>query len=114
MEQRLEQDINEPNFIANILVHEYEALLFTDIEAFKAWTDDDGVLKPLQQIRMQYLPEDINDQPTTAPSKRILKVWKQYEKTVHGPLIACDIGIDSIRQSCPHFHNWLTKLENIS
>ena len=114
LEQRLEQDINEPNFIANILVHEYEALLFTDIEAFKAWTDDDGVLKPLQQIRMQYLPEDINDQPTTAPSKRILKVWKQYEKTVHGPLIACDIGIDSIRQSCPHFHNWLTKLENIS
>lgn len=113
LEQRLEQDINEPNFIANLLVHEYEALLFTDIEAFKVWTDDDDVLEPLQQIRTQHSPEDINDHPKTAPSKRILKVWKQYQKTFHGPLIACDIGIDNIRKACPHFHNWLIKLENI-
>lgn len=34
----------------------------------------------------------INDDPSTAPSKRILALMPGYEKPFHGPLIACDIG----------------------
>lgn len=113
LEAQLAQDIAQRNFLPNVLVHEFEALLFTDITAFEQWTDDDEVLEPLRQIRATTSPEDINDSPRTAPSKRILAAMSGYQKTFHGPLIACDIGIDPMRAACPHFDRWLTALEGL-
>lgn len=113
LEAALEQDIQQRNFIPNLLVHEFEALLFTDINAFTLWTDDDNILQPLRRISDMMAPEDINDNPQTAPSKRILRVWRHYQKTVHGPTIAQDIGLDRIRKACPHFDAWLQKLEQL-
>ncbi|MCB1953924.1 MAG: DUF4276 family protein, partial [Rhodocyclaceae bacterium] len=75
------------------------------------WTDDDRVLEPLRTIRGTTSPEDINDSPHTAPSKRILATMAGYQKTFHGPLIACDIGLDAMRRECPHFAGWLQKIE---
>jgi len=108
------EDINQPNFIPNLMVHEFEALLFTEMEAFEEWLDDDDALQPLRIIRETTAPEDINDGPDSAPSKRILKVMPRYDKAFHGPLIACDIGLDAIRSACPHFDGWLNKLERLS
>lgn len=110
LELELARDIKQSNFIPNLLVHEFEALLFSRLEAFSAWTDDDDVLETLKAVRQTMAPEDINDGPTTAPSKRILGAMKGYQKTFHGPLIACDIGLDAMRGACPHFDAWLQKL----
>lgn len=111
LEQKWSQDISSANFMPNLLVHEFEALLFTDIQVFEQWTDDDSLLHPLYQVRETSAPEDINEHPDTAPSKRILTAWQSYQKTFHGPLIACDIGLDAIRAACPHFNRWLSKME---
>lgn len=113
LEAALAEDIGQRNFIPNLLVHEFEALLFTRIDTFAQWTDDDGVLEPLRAIRQNVQPEDINDGQLTAPSKRILAAMPGYQKTFHGPLIACDIGLDAIRAACPHFDDWLTRLERL-
>lgn len=111
LEQHLAAAIGHANFIPNLVLHEFEALLLTDIDAFAEWTDNDGVLAPLRQIRMINAPEDVNDSVHTAPSKRIMAAMAGYQKTFHGPLIASTIGIDAIRAACPHFHGWLTKLD---
>lgn len=111
LEAELADDIGHQNFIPNLLVHEFEALLFADLKAFEQWTDNDGVLEPLRAIRETTAPEDINDNPQTAPSKRIIAAMRGYQKTFHGPLIACDIGLDVIRQTCSHFNSWLQKIE---
>lgn len=113
LQAALGTDIGMENFIPNLIVHEFEALLFTDIDVFGQWTNDDSVLGPLLAIRDTTSPEDINDGPTTAPSKRILSAMSGYSKTLHGPLIACDIGLDAIRGACPHFDDWLKKLEGL-
>ncbi|GGA49903.1 hypothetical protein GCM10010981_44010 [Dyella nitratireducens] len=113
LEMALAQDIGQRNFIPNLLVHEFEALLFVRIESFEAWTDDDRNLVPLREVRARVAPEDINDCPQTAPSKRILAAWPGYQKTAHGPLIACDIGLDAMRAACPHFDGWLRKIETL-
>ncbi|MFZ1110254.1 MAG: DUF4276 family protein [Rhodomicrobium sp.] len=113
LEAEMERDIGCRNFIPNLLVHEFEALLFTEIDAFNDWTDDDQVLEPLRAVRGTTAPEDINDNPRTAPSKRILAAMPGYQKTFHGPLIACEIGLDSIRATCPHFDGWLKKIEEL-
>ena len=107
-------DVAQNNFIPNLLVHEFEALLFVRLDVFKQWTDDDDVLSPLRTARQQEAPEDINEGIQTAPSKRILAAWSGYQKTVHGPLIACDIGLNAIREECPHFDAWLEKLDALA
>lgn len=114
LEHHLAVAIGHANFIPNLVLHEFEALLLTDIDAFAEWTDDDGVLAPLRKVRMISGPEDINDGIHTAPSKRIIDAMTGYQKTVHGPLIASTIGLDEIRAACPHFHGWLTKLEALN
>ncbi len=58
-------------------------------------------------------PEDINDSQQTAPSKRILAAMPGYQKTLHGPVIAGDFGLDAMRAECPHFSQWLEKIESL-
>lgn len=112
LETHLAQDINQANFIPNLMVHEFEALLFVQPEKFGEWTDDEAVVHALSAVTQGYAtPEDINDSPQTAPSKRVLAAMSSYQKTFHGPLIACEIGLDAMRNACPHFHAWLQKLE---
>lgn len=110
VETRMAQDINQGNFIPNILVHEYEAFLFVQPERFADWADR-RVVNALKAVRDSCAPEDINDGPRTAPSKRILAVMPGYQKLFHGPLLACDMGLDAIRGACPHFNGWLLRLE---
>lgn len=115
LEVALTRDINQPNFIPFFMVHEFEALLFAQPEKFSAWTDNADVVSSLGNVALKHqTPEDINDDPQTAPSKRILGVMPEYEKPFHGPLIACDIGLDAMRNACPHFHAWLQKLEALA
>lgn len=112
LEVQLAQDINKANFIPNLMVHEFEALLFAQPDKFSEWADNKNVVNRLNSCAQAHAtPEDINDSPQTAPSKRILSVMPNYQKTFHGPLIACEIGLDAIRAACPHFHEWLQQLE---
>ncbi|QIZ45819.1 DUF4276 family protein [Dickeya zeae] len=115
LEQAFKQDINQPNFLANFIVHEYEALLFCQPEKFIDWIDDGDPVKSLLAMKAEFpTPEKINNSPQTAPSKRIRAVIPTYKKTLHGPLIAADIGLDSMRQQCPHFHSWLQCIEALA
>lgn len=61
-------------------------------------------------------PEDINDSPQTAPSKRLEALCPGYsrQKPRLGPLIAEHIGVERIRAACPHFDQWLQRLETLS
>jgi hypothetical protein len=115
LETHLAQDIGQPNFIPNLMVHEFEALLFVDTRKFAEWVDNYKIVISLgDQARKYATPEDINDSPQTAPSKRILAAMPSYQKTFHGPLLACEIGLDAMRAVCPHFHNWLHRIEALS
>ena len=115
IEARLAQDINEPNFLPYLMVYEFEAMLFVQPERFSDWTSSQKAVEALTAIAQAHpTPEDINDSPLTAPSKQILKHIPRYEKTFHGPLIASEIGLDSLRQACPHLNAWLTRLEQLA
>ncbi|MFC3120756.1 DUF4276 family protein [Agaribacter flavus] len=59
-------------------------------------------------------PEHINDSPQTAPSKPIKTMMPSYDKVLHGPMIAGDIGLETIRQQCPHFNHWLKHVEPLA
>jgi hypothetical protein len=74
-----------------------------------------NVAQQLTSIRSKFEhPEEINDHPDTCPSNRIRQLLPQYQKALHGPLIAQRIGLEQIRAECPHFAEWLAKLEKLN
>ncbi len=70
-------------------------------------------LKALERQVSVLAPEDIDDGPTTAPSKRIIHHVPSYERAKRrvGAASAAEIGLKKLRAACPHFHEWMTKLE---
>ncbi len=59
-------------------------------------------------------PEHINTTPTSAPSKRLKKIYPSYDKVFLGSLISDQIGLDTIKSQCAHFSTWINKLENLT
>ena len=115
IQRSFQEDIAEANFIANLMIHEFEGLLFSEPEAFENWCDDPQVVLNLKKICCGFeSPEHINDGYTTAPSKRILSIFSQYDKVLHGSLVALDIGLDTIRRECPMFNSWIERLESLA
>lgn len=99
-------------FLPCVMMHEFEALLFSDCEAFGRAIERPEIVRSLQDIRKQFPnPEAINDSPYGAPSKRLLRLVPDYDKPFMGNLAVLEIGLDKIWAECPHFRNWLEKLE---
>ena len=114
LEKQFKLDINEQNFIPNLIIHEFEGLLYSNPEIFSGYFSSE-VTVLLQADRIAFeSPEHINNNYETAPSKRIERHSRTYQKALHGPLIAKAIGIDVIRKECRHFNEWITALEALS
>jgi len=113
IEKAVEADIDMPNLFFNLMVHEFEALLFTDTSAFKGVTDT-GTVTELQKIRDTFSsPEHINNSVDTAPSKRIKELIPNYSKVSNGTIISERIGIDSMLTECGHFREWVTRIKSL-
>jgi hypothetical protein len=101
-------------FVPFVIMHEFEALLFSDCAAFSRGIGRPELQASFQQIRDVFAnPEEINDSPLTAPSKRVEALIPSYQKPFLGTLAALEIGLENIRRECPHFNGWLTRLEQI-
>lgn len=99
-------------FIPYVMMHEFEAMLFCDCERFAKAIGSPELAIPLQEIRDQFdSPEEIDDSPDTAPSRRIARLIPGYQKPLMGNLAALAIGLDGIRSECPNFRCWLERLE---
>ena len=117
IEKAFRDDIDDYRFVPYIQLHEFEALLFTDIRQMdQAFVDHGSKIDDLVQIALaNENPELINDQRTTAPSKRIIAAIPEYGSRKHsaGPLVASRIGIAAMRSKCQHFNEWVTQLERL-
>lgn len=100
-------------FVPFIVMHEFEGLLFSDCAGFSRSIGRTDLEGKLRQIRDNFAtPEEINDSPFTAPSKRVLALIPGYEKPLLGVLAVIEIGLSRIREECPHFDGWLKQLES--
>ena len=105
-------DFHEGRFVPCVLMHEFEAMLFSDCDAFARAIGRPEVAPGLQAVLERFgAPEAINDTPDGAPSKRILELVPDYDKLLSGNRAVQEIGLQRIRAECPHFGNWLQRLE---
>ena len=116
VQDRLGQSADTSLIIPYIQQYEFEALLYSQVSAFRdVFGLYQGTLDHLMAIRQQFAtPEEINDHPDTAPSKRLMQVITNYNKLAHGPAVAEKKGLSRIRQECPRFNSWVTRLESLT
>jgi hypothetical protein len=43
----------------------------------------------------------------------VLQVVPSYKKVIEGTTAAQRIGVDKIRQECPHFRDWMVQMESL-
>lgn len=120
LENKILENYNKKNknkkfLIPYIQMHEFEALLFSDIDVIaKQKNADNEKMDKLKKIisDYNYKPEDINNSKDTAPSKRLEKIFEDYKKIIDGTTISREIGIHNIREKCERFNKWLNEIEN--
>lgn len=106
------RNFEQGRFLPFVVMHEFEGLLFSDCTRFAAAIGRPDLTAALQEIRDGYTtPEEINDSPATAPSKRVEALVPGYTKPLFGTLAALEIGLPAMRAECPHFRSWLERLE---
>lgn len=99
-------------FIPYIQLHEFEALLFNNIEVF------DNNFKRSEFNRANLLdvlnefpdPELINQKIETSPSHRLIEIIPSYNKILYGNMLVEIIGIEQIKQKNKHFNDWIEQL----
>ncbi len=112
VEAAINEALGSPgNFLPFLALHEFEAWLFAAPEMLSRAMAQPGLEAALAAIRSQHAPEEINETPERAPSRRLLDLYPGYRKTLHGPAAAKRIGIERIRNECPHFNAWISALE---
>lgn len=103
-----------------VQVHEFEGLLFSDPEAFRVAlrcppNRAESIIERLRGILDEFdTPEHINDNPDSAPSKRLERELRGYRKIVDGIAVARQIGIGKIGEECPRFRAWLNWMEQLA
>jgi hypothetical protein len=121
LESAFKTDINQINFLPYIQLHEFETLLFSDLDKFKEYYIDEikidqKILALKSDVKDYDNIELINESSSTAPSKRIEKIFNSYcsEKATAGLYLALEIGLDKMRKKCKHFNEWIETIENLS
>jgi hypothetical protein len=99
-------------FIPYVQMYEFEGLLFSCPKRMAQGINQPALEEKFLRIRNDFdTPENINNSPVTAPSKRLIRLYEGYEKPLHGSLAAIEIGLPAIRKACYRFDAWLRKIE---
>lgn len=118
IEAEMARGLPSPRFIPYVQVHEFETLVLVDLDLLPTQFPDgeaDAAPEVLRRSIGALAPEDVDDGDQTAPSKRLIRAIPGYAalKEVAGPNIAAKIGLPRLRQACPHFNAWVTRLEHL-
>lgn len=116
MENRFLEDLDIEAFLPYIQLHEFESLLFVDIDQLiheypKASVN---IQKLKAEIAKYGDPEMIDDGPATAPSKRIISALEKhyhYNKVKSGASVASRIGMEALLENCRHFREWIDMMK---
>lgn len=111
VEQALTAHFGDPRFRPNLVLHELEAWVFAAAKQLGELLGDEVEAKLLHDVAVAGSPELVNDSPQTAPSKRLQRYCSGYTKTLEGPMAIEALGIDALRECCPHLDAWLRSLE---
>lgn len=110
-------NLGDSRFLPYIQLHEFEALLYCDLTQLqRRIADSERAFAALAREVQGMEPEEIDEGATTAPSKRIINHVPIYDrlKVRVGAPAAAAIGLPGLRARCPHFSEWVARLEGLA
>lgn len=113
IEQVVNTDIGQGNCVFNLMLHEFEGILFSNPASFALVTNDETVVEIKRMRDGVASPEHINNSFETAPSKRLEGLISDYSKVKNGTILSKDMGIDKIMRECKHFSDWIGKIRDL-
>jgi hypothetical protein len=121
IERAMSEDVGDVRFIPYLQLHEFEALVLADVDRladhyrdiYSDWAARIGRLSQL--VNQCGGPEHVNGGRKTHPAARIISEFPAYQraKSFVGPAVAAAIGLPRLREACPHFSKWVTRLEQL-
>ena len=119
LEKAMKKDIADSishRFIPYLQLHEFEGLLFNNIQLFFDQVPK-AELIGIEELKKTFAdyqnPEMINNTRETSPSHRLKRIIKGYNKPLYGHYFAEAIGIEQIRAKSPRFNNWIKSIVSI-
>jgi hypothetical protein len=116
LERAMAEVVDDRRLIPYLQRHEFEVLVLAGLDALEDLLDAEEDRNGLSALRVEVqgvCPEDVDDGPDTAPSKRLRAHIPSYQKPIHGPLVVEHEGLDALREKCPRFGDWLARLESL-
>lgn len=117
LEKAFAQAISSSRFIPYIQLHEFETLIFCGCQHLSFFYGDCRGLEErlLEELHTAENPELINGGRRTSPSKRLIQIieneYKQkYDKPLMAEYVTSRVGIERLRECCPHFNQWVESL----
>lgn len=107
--------VSSERFVPYIQLHEFETLLFTDVTVLKKdYLDDRDIsaIDDLYESTKMIPPEDINDGPETAPSKRLLNAIDYRKGELPAEWLNA-ITVEKVIEKCPHFAEWINQISQL-
>lgn len=117
IESAMREKLPSPQWLPYIQLHEFEALIYADLDELVKQFPDEDLTIGLRDLRSEIgnlSPEGIDESKEYAPSKRLLRHVPHYGKAAAGPAAAEAIGLEKLRKACPHFNEWITSLEGLA
>ena len=114
LEKAFEKAIGHHRFLPFLVLHEFETFVLVDPEKLgEALPQYRYQVPALEKDVGSLPPEEIDEGNDTHPAARISRYFPAYQKALHGPRIVQSIGLKQIRERCPHFNEWLGRLESL-
>ena len=113
LEEAMQIAIGSHRFVPYLQKYEFEALLFSAGNSLTKYLTE-RTCAAIAAVRQEFSgPEEINT--GNPPSYRLNNLLKEYEKvgykkTSTGPILALELGMDTILNECPRFASWVDKL----
>lgn len=125
LEKRIAERLRNPsNLICYVQLHEFEGLLLSDAQVVAHYFQVPELARLIDSaLAAVDSPEQVNDSPETAPSKRLEKWtasaapallrYSKKTKVRHGTVLAQRLTLETIRANCPRFNDWVQRLEGL-
>jgi hypothetical protein len=115
LEHHCRGDIDDLRFFPYLQLHEFEALLLTDLTVLVNQHPNRRreISELAARLEREFASPEHVDR-LRPPSYWIRDAVPEYSKTIDGSITASGIGFPKLRERCPHFGQWLQRLEDLA
>ncbi|MDX6284036.1 MAG: hypothetical protein QOH03_5107 [Kribbellaceae bacterium] len=111
-EQAMAEVIGNSRFVPHVVLHEFETWVIAAAVGARSLLGDVSVAKALR-AEADSVGGDVellNDSRETAPSKRVLRRWADYDKVIDGIEVIREAGLEAVMDRCPGLNAWVKEL----